>query len=148
MKPINVKGAKKMKILKRGWRSVIKNPLILFDDTYHNLKLHFDMHHGFGNLDLAIDLLDADDKNDFSTYVNTNTKFNPHIMFIAKVGIINKWFDKLFPWLERCEKKIGFKNLSGYDTKRLYAYLAERYLSFWFKKYTVYKEQPWTFIEN
>ena len=31
--------------------------------------------------------------------------------------------DKLFPWLERCEKKIGFKNLSGYDTKRLYAYL-------------------------
>ena len=137
-----------MKILKRGWRSVIKNPLILFDDTYHNLKLHFDMHHGFGNLDLAIDLLDADDKNDFSTYVNANTKFNPHIMFIAKVGIINKWFGKLFPWLERCEKKIGFKNLSGYDTKRLYAYLAERYLSFWFKKYTVYKEQPWTFIEN
>ena len=106
------------------------------------------MHHGFGNLDLAIDLLDADDKNDFNTYVNTNTKFNPHIMFIAKVGIINKWFDKLFPWLERCEKKIEFKNLSGYDTKRLYAYLAERYLSFWFKKYTVYKEQPWTFIEN
>ena len=145
---INVKGAKKMKILKRGWRSVIKNPLILFDDTHHNLKLHFNMHHGFGNLDLAIDLLDEDDKNDFNSYVNTNTKFNPHIMFITKPEIANKWFDKLFPWLERCEKKIGFKNLSGYDTKRLYAYLAERYLSFWFKKYTVYKEHPWVFIQN
>jgi hypothetical protein len=30
----------------------------------------------------------------------------------------------------------------------LYAYLAERYLSFWFKKYTVYKEHPWVFIEH
>ena len=106
---INVKGAKKMKILKRGWRSVIKNPLILFDDTHHNLKLHFDMHHGFGNLDLAIDLLDEDDKNDFNSYVNTNTKFNPHIMFITKPEIANKWFDKLFPWLERCEKKLDLK---------------------------------------
>ena len=91
---------------------------------------------------------DTDDKNDFNTYVNTSTKFNPHIMFIAKAEIANKWFNKLFPWLERCEKIIGFKNLSGYDTKRLYAYLAERYLSFWFKKYTTYKEHPWIFIQN
>ena len=146
--PIDVSGVKKIKILKRGWRSVIRNPLILFNERYQNLKLHFDMHHGYGNLDLAINLLDDEDRDDFITYVNTNTKFNPHIMFITKPKIANKWFRKLFVWLERCEKKIGFKNLSGYDTKRLYAYLAERYLSFWFKKYTVYKEHPWIFIEN
>ena len=46
------------------------------------------------------------------------------------------------------EIEFGFKNLKGYETTRLYAFLAERYLSFWFKKYTVYKEQPWMFIEN
>ena len=43
--------------------------------------------------------------------------------------------------------KNAFENLKGYDTERLYAYLAERYLSFWFKKYTKYKEQPWVFVE-
>ena len=28
------------------------------------------------------------------------------------------------------------ENLKGYDQTRLYAYLSERYLSFWFKKYS------------
>ena len=64
-------------------------------------------------------------------------------MFIAKPHIAKKWFDELFPWLERCEKIFGFDNLQGYDTTRLYAYLAERYLSFWFKKYTKYLEFPY-----
>ena len=78
----------------------------------------------------------------FKKFVNTSTSFNPHIMFIAKPTIAKKWFDKLFSWLFRCEKVFGFHNLSGYDTTRLYAYLAERYLSFWFKKYTKYIEWP------
>ena len=34
------------------------------------------------------------------------------------------------------------------DTKRIYAYLAERYLSFWFKKYTKFKTSPWAFINH
>ena len=42
----------------------------------------------------------------------------------------------------------GFDKLKGYDTLRLYAYLAERYLSFWFKKYTKFKTSPWTFINH
>ena len=147
-KPISITGASKIKILKRGWKLLIKKPSILFNEKHQNIKLHFDMHHGHGNLDRAIDLLDEDDKNDFNNYVINNNKLNPHIMFIAKKDILDKWFSKLFPWLERCEDQFGFDNLKGYDTKRLYAYLAERYLSFWFKKYTVYKEQPWIFIDN
>ena len=106
------------------------------------------MHHGFGNLNKAIKLLDSEDRNDFNDYVKSNDKFNPHIMFISKKKIINKWFATLFPWLERCEKEFGFKNLKGYDMTRIYAFLAERYLSFWFKKYTKFKEQPWVFIEK
>ena len=91
----------------------------------------------------AIKLINKKDRNEFRHYVKTNTSFNPHIMFIAKPKIIKLWFNDLFEWLARCEKVFGFKKLEGYDTTRLYAYLAERYLSFWFKKYTKYIEWPY-----
>ena len=146
--PIQISGAKKVKIIKRGWRNILKNPLVLFKEENQNISFHFDMHHGYGNLDKAILLLEQEDRNDFNDYVKTNILFNPHIMFVSKKEIINKWFSALFPWLERCEKKFGFENLKGYDRGRIYAYLAERYLSFWFKKYTNFKEQPWVFIDN
>ena len=93
-------------------------------------------------------VLETNDRKDFYDYVNSRTQFNPHIMFITKKKIMNNWFESLFPWLERCEKVFGFDDLKGYDTMRLYAFLAERYLSFWFKKYTKYKEQPWVFINE
>ena len=145
---INVSGVKKIKMLKRGLKNILKNPSIFFDKEKETIKLHFDMHHGYGNLDKAINLLDDDDRIEFKNFVNQNTKFNPHIMFITRPEIINKWFSKLFPWLEKCEKIFGFENLKGYETTRMYAYLAERYQSFWFKKYTVYKENPWVFIDQ
>ena len=146
--PIEISGAKKIKMIKRGWKNLIKNPNIFFNKKKQNIEFHFDMHHGIGNLSKAINLLDVQDKSDFSSYVKNNTKYNPHIMFIAKKEIVKKWFNTLFPWLERCESVFGFDDLKGYDTTRLYAYLAERYLSFWFKKYTVFKEQPWVFIDK
>ena len=145
--PIIVKGAKKIKILKRGWRSVIKNPSILINENYQNIKLHFDMHHGYGNLNKAISLINDEDRADFLDYSNNSTSYNPHIMFIAKPKIADKWFGTLFPWLLRCEKEFGFKNLYGYDTQRLYAYLAERYLSFWFNKHTNTIAWPWKFFD-
>ena len=49
-----------------------------------NLYDHFDMHHGYGNLSKAINLLNDEDKNDFKNYLKSNNKYNPHIMFIAK----------------------------------------------------------------
>ena len=103
------------------------------------------MHHGYGNLDKAIDLLDDDDKKDFRNFVNNNTNFNPHIMFISKAEIVDKWFQDLFDWLFECEKIFGFDKLHGYDTQRLYAYLGERYLSFWFKKNSNYLTWPLIF---
>ena len=68
-------------------------------------------------------------------------------MCIARPEILDKWFKNVFLWLDRCEAEFGYKNLKGYDTQRLYAYLAERYLSYWFKKYTKFKELPWTIIK-
>ena len=63
-------------------------------------------------------------------------------MFICKSNnIINKYYESIFPWLKRCEEKFGF-NLEGYGLKRIYGFLAERYMSYWFKKYTNYKTLP------
>ena len=44
-------------------------------------------------------------------------------------------------WLKSCEGIFGF-NLEGYGKMRMYTFLAERYLPFWFKKYTNYLEWP------
>ena len=145
---IFVNKVRKIKLIKRGIKSLIKNPSILFDESKQNVKLHFDMHHGHGNLDLAIDAMEDPDKKEFRDFVRNSVSFNPHIMFIAKPIIANQWFSILFPWLFRCEKIFGFKNLYGYDSQRLYAYLAERYLSFWFRKYTKFAEWPIVTINN
>ena len=48
----------------------------------------------------------------------------------------------MFPWLHRCEKIFGFTDLNDYGMKRIYGFLAERYLSYWFKKNTKVKELP------
>ena len=146
--PIYVNGVNKVKLLKRGFKSLIRDPGIFFNKEKQTVKLHFDMHHGYGNLDKAINLLDDSDRDEFRSYVENQVSFNPNIMFIAKIDIANQWFGKLFPWLFRCEKIFGFENLKGYDTQRLYAYLAERYLSFWFKKYSKYIEWPYITFWN
>ena len=146
--PIFVNKVKKMKMIKRGLRSIIKDPSILFNQKKQSLLLHFDMHHGYGNMEKAINLINEEDRNDFYNYLNSSTSYNPHIMFISKPHIANEWFSVLFPWLLKCEKIFGFEKLNGYDTQRLYAFLAERYLSFWFKKYTKSLNWPWMFREH
>jgi len=146
--PIKVYGAKKTKIFKRGWKNLLSDPRLIFKKNFETINIHFDMHHGYKNLEKAINVLNSKDKNDFSNYVNHNNSYNPHIMFIAKPEIANNWFIALFEWLSRCEEIFGFDKLKGYDTTRLYAYLAERYLSFWFKKYTKSKNSPWVFINH
>ena len=40
----------------------------------------------------------------------------------------------------------NFKNLTGYE-KRLYGYIGERYLSYWFNKYTNPIEWDWVFVD-
>jgi hypothetical protein len=137
-----------MKMIKRGWKNVIKDPSILFLKKKQTIKLHFDMFHGYGNIDLAINVMHKKDKEGFKKFIYESVDFNPHIMFIAKPNITNLWFKDLFSWLSKCEKVFGFKKLHGYDTKRLYAYLAERYLSFWFRKYSNYIESPYITLDT
>ena len=94
------------------------------------------MWHGNGNLDKAIDLLDEQNKDDFRKYTRENVSFSRGCMFVCRSKkIINDYYNSLFPWLKRCEKVFGF-NLKGYGNLRIYAFLAERYQSYWFNKYT------------
>jgi len=137
-----------MKLIKRGWRNLLLDPTIFFNRKKRSIKLHFDMHHGYGILEKSINLMNKNDKDEFRKFVNNNYMFNPHIMFVSKKKILNRWFRDLFKWLFKCEKIFGTSNLKGYDQERLYAYLAERYLSFWFKKYTNYLEWDWVFYEK
>ena len=145
--PIKVNNVKKIKMIKRGIKSLIKDPSIFFDTSKQNIKFHFDMHHGYKNLEKAISVMNEKDQSEFLHYVENNISYNPHIMVISKKRILTRWFSSLFEWLFRCENIYGFDKLRGYDTQRLYAFLGERYLSYWFKKYTVYKENHWRLIE-
>ena len=128
-------------------KSFLKKPSILFNEKKRTLKLHFDMFHGYGNMDKAIDKMNDRDKNDFRNFMNNNYKYNPHIMFISTPEIANSWFESLFTWLFKCEDIFKFEDLKGYETERLYAYLSERYLSFWFNKYSKVLPWPWRLVE-
>ena len=48
---------------------------------------------------------------------------------------------------EKCEKIFGFESLKGYGKVRIYGFLAERFMSYWFKKYTKYKTLPIIFYD-
>ncbi len=140
--PFYVNQFRFMKFVKRNFKKMLLNPSLIIDENKRTIKFHFDMWHGEGNLQKAIELLDPKEKNDFKEFTETKTFFNPHNMFICKPHILLKYYESIFPWLERCEKVFGFENLKGFGLKRIYGFLAERYLSYWFTKYTKYKTLP------
>ena len=123
------------KLIKHGLLSLIRNPSAIFKSK-RSIRFHFDMWHGNGNLDKAIDLLDDNDRDEFREYTRQNVSFSRGNMFVCRSKkIIDNYYSSIFSWLERCEKIFGF-NLKGYGMTRIYGFLAERYLSYWFNKYT------------
>ena len=140
--PIFVNQFKLSKFIKQNLITMLKNPKFIINKNNRTIKFHFDMMHGEGNLEKAIDLLETSDRKDFLHYVSTEVSFSPHNMFICKTkNILEKYYNSVFPWLKNCEKIFGF-NLKGYGLQRIYGFLAERYMSFWFKKYTKFKNLP------
>ena len=141
-KKFSTENIKLSKILKHHLFYFLSNPNLFFNKKKRNIKFHFDLMHGEGNLEKAISLLDDKYKKDFEEYVNTEVSFNPHNMFICNSKeILNNFYSVVFPWLERCENKFGF-NLEGYGLRRIYGFLAERFMPFWFKKNTRCKTLP------
>ena len=141
-KPIFVGGTKVSKVLKYGKMALLRNPRALFSQKGRTIRWQFEMFHGIKNLDLAIDLLPKEDREEFRLFTRTNNSFSRGNMFITKSSkIINKYFEYIFDWLKNCEKIFGF-DLKGYGQIRMYTFLAERFLPFWFQKYTNYLEWP------
>ena len=138
----SVENYKSMKIIKNHFFKFLLNPSVLFFKKKRTIKFHFDLFHGNGNLDRAINLLDEDNKEDFRKFVNSRTSFNPHNMFICKTKLLNNYYETVFPWLKKCEEIFGYKKLKGYGMQRIYGFLAERFLSYWFLKNYKVKELP------
>ena len=138
---------KLMKIIKKAKKILLKNPLA-FSKKNRSIKLHFDVFHGEGNLDKAIDFLDSNEKDDFRFFTQNNKSFNRENLFICRSKkLIDGYFSSVFPWLKKCESVFG-QNLEGYAMKRIYAFLAERYLSYWFQKYGKPLEWPIFFFDT
>ncbi len=139
---------KLMKFLKKGFKLILNNPSYLINKNKRNIKFHFDLMHGLNNLDEAIKLLDDKNKNDFKEFVNSKTSFNPQNMFICKSNeILKEYYRVIFPWLEKCEDIFGLKESKDYGKVRIYAFLAERFMSYWFKKNYKCKIMPIVFYD-
>ena len=122
------------KLIKRGLLSLIRNPLAIFKSK-RSIRFHFDMWHGNGNLDRAIDLLDDENRDDFRKYTRKNISFSRGMMFACRSKkIMDRYYNSVFSWLSRCENIFGF-DLEGYGKARMYGFLVERYMSYWFDKY-------------
>jgi len=132
-----------------GKKLILKDPAILFNKKKRNIKFHFDLMHYEGNLNKAVELIDKKDKSDFVEYLNTETSINLWNLFCCRSPkLLANWYETVFDWLFKCEKIFGFKDLKNYETGRMYAYLAERYLPFWFKKYSKTRTWPIYFHNN
>mgnify|MGYP006945103046 CR=1 FL=1 len=62
-------------------------------------------------------------------------KLIPTIYLSKSKELIMKYYETIFNWLSECEKIFGF-DLDGYGKIRIYGFLAERFMSYWFKKNT------------
>ena len=129
------------KILRHAKKKFLLNPSNFFRSR-QNIKLHFDVFHGEGLLDKAINVLDTSERSDFKYFVENENSFNrENLFFCRSKELMRKYFLSVFNWLEECEKIFGF-DLEGYSKTRIYAFLAERYLSFWFNKHSNPKTWP------
>ncbi len=140
--PISIGKTKLMKVIKYGKLALLRNPRAIFFKKGRTIRWQFDMFHGYGNLDKAIELLPDKDRDDFRYFTRNENSFARGNMFISNSKkLINDYFEHIFEWLLDCEKIFGF-NLEGYGKMRMYTFLAERYLPYWFKKYSKYLEWP------
>ena len=135
------------KIFKHAKRKFFTNPTY-FLKSNQNIKLHFDVFHGEGYLDKAINLLDDKEKDDFRNFVHSQNAFHRENLFFCKSkSLMQNYFSSVFNWLKNCESEFGF-DLEGYSLRRIYAFLAERYLSYWFQKYSRHLAWPIFFYDT
>ena len=146
VEPLIFNKVKNIKLIKRNFIEVLKKPTVLFKRT--SLKDQFNVFHGSYFLKNAISFLKKNDQIEFSKFLD-GYKLNPHNMFICKNSLIlNQFYCEVFPWLFKCEELFKDKNLAGYDKIRIYGFLTERYMPYWFKKNINTLNWPKTFFDT
>ena len=144
--PIILGKQKFMKLIKNNPIYIFRKPSLLINRC--TIKDHFYLNHGKFFLDEAIKLLDIDEQNKFNHYLEGH-EFNPHNLFICKnVKLLNSYYTKIFDWLFKCEEIFKNIDLDTYGKKRIYGFLAERYLPFWFKENSKTLDWPYTYFDT
>tara|TARA_B100000035_G_C20981424_1_gene545621 strand:+ start:515 stop:1303 length:789 start_codon:yes stop_codon:yes gene_type:complete len=145
-KPVVFKKIKNIKLIKRNIFEVLKKPSMLFKNN--TLEDQFRVFHGSFFLNTAINLMPFKYQQDFRNFMKGNL-FYPYNMFICKNHkILMNFYNEIFPWLFRCEDAFRDKRLTGYSKIRIYAFLAERFMPFWFTKNYKVTTCPITFLEK
>lgn len=146
--PVSLEVQKFSKLFKKAKLDLIKDPLLFYKKGKHNIRLHFNMYHGKSFLDKAINLLPQEDQESFFQYVTINTTLKGNCIFISnKKKLVEKFYQNLFNWLFKCEKYFGFNNLRGYGQQRIYSFLTERYMPYWFEKNSNVLAWPWVYYD-
>jgi hypothetical protein len=137
-----------MKIIKNGGIFSIFRNFKSFISNDANIKFHFDVFHGNGLINKAIKVMDLKERENFRNYINTQKSFTRDNLFICKSKkILSYYYKSVFNWLNRCEDLFGF-DMRKWHQIRIYTFLAERYVGYWFKKYTNSIEWPIIFFDT
>tara|TARA_B100000035_G_scaffold842_1_gene708 strand:+ start:1899 stop:2696 length:798 start_codon:yes stop_codon:yes gene_type:complete len=145
-KPLIFRKIKNIKLIKENILEVLKKPSMIYN--HNTLEDQFRVFHGSFYLDEAINLLPNKYREDFKVYLNGHI-LNPYNMFICKnKKILTKFYNEIFPWLFKCEKIFKKRELIGYNKIRIYGFLAERFMPFWFIKNFKTTTCPITFFEK
>ncbi|MDC3087524.1 DUF4422 domain-containing protein [Candidatus Pelagibacter sp.] len=144
--PLVFNKIKNIKLIKRNFLEVIKKPSVLF--RKNSLMDQFKVFHGSFFLEKSLNFLSNENKINFETFLN-NYELNPYNMFICKNSkILNQFYNEIFPWLLKCEEEFKNINLRGYNKTRIYGFLAERFMPYWFKRNFKTTTCPITFFET
>ena len=141
---------KKKSILK--YRSIfenIKNPKPIFNRSAHSVGLQFQISTKTKNIiyDVA-KYLHKVDQDDYLDFLNNTKQVNFHNMFITNKIILNEYMTYLFKWLELCNEEIKKNNFDTDSSRRIHAFLAERFMHFWFNKFHKISEIPYAFVDT
>jgi len=127
----------------------LKNPLPIFIKKNQTIDVQFEVYTKSGNLIYEVaNLMKKEDKYDFLNFISSNNKINLHNMFIVKKNTYYHYSKEMFEWLFKCDEYIKKKKKYQNSMPRIQAFLAERFLPFWFRKYTNFKEWPWVFCDT
>ena len=141
---------KKKSIFKyRSFFENITNPQPIFNRSYHTAGLQFEISTRTKKIIYEVArYLKKKDQQDYLEFLNTSKKVNFHNMFIAKKSIFSEYMNYLFEWLDLCDPEIKKINTDKHSSRRIHAFLAERFLHFWFNKNHKVKELPYIFLDT